>query len=41
MPKPLSLDIRRRFQHCIEDGLSGRDWQVNARLWRSGYCLAV
>ena len=25
MPKPLSLDIRRRFQRCLEDGLSGRE----------------
>ena len=25
MPKPLSLDIRRRFQRVIEDGLSGRE----------------
>ena len=25
MPAPLSLDIRRRFQRCIEDGLSGRE----------------
>ena len=25
MPKPLSLDLRRRFQRCIEDGLSGRE----------------
>lgn len=25
MPKPLSLDIRRRFQRYIEDGLSGRE----------------
>ena len=24
MPAPLSLDIRRRFQRCIEEGLSGR-----------------
>jgi transposase len=24
MPAPLSLDIRLRFQRCIEDGLSGR-----------------
>ena len=25
MPAPLSLDIRRRFQRCIEDGLFGRE----------------
>jgi len=25
MPKSLALDIRRRFQLCIEDGLSGRE----------------
>lgn len=25
MPAPLSLDIRRRFQRCIEEGLSGRE----------------
>lgn len=25
MPMPLSLDIRRRFHRCIEDGLSGRE----------------
>jgi transposase len=25
LPKPLSLDIRLRFQRCIEDGLSGRE----------------
>lgn len=25
MPAPLSLDIRLRFQRCIEDGLSGRE----------------
>lgn len=25
MPNRLSLDICRRFQHCIEDGLSGRE----------------
>ena len=25
MPAPLSLDIRCRFQRCIEDGLSGRE----------------
>lgn len=25
MPQPLSLDIRRRFQRCIEGGLSGRE----------------
>jgi len=25
MPAPLSLDIRRRFQRCIEDGVSGRE----------------
>ena len=24
MPAPLSLDVRRRFQRLIEDGLSGR-----------------
>jgi len=24
MPAPLSLDLRRRFQLCIEEGLSGR-----------------
>ena len=24
MPAPLSLDIRRRFQRCIEEGFSGR-----------------
>jgi transposase len=25
MPAPLSLDLRRRFQLCIEEGLSGRE----------------
>lgn len=25
MPAPLSLDLRRRFQHYIEDGLSARE----------------
>ena len=25
MPAPLSLDLRHRFQRCIEDGLSGRE----------------
>ncbi len=25
MPAPLSLDLRRRFRLCIEDGLSGRE----------------
>lgn len=25
MPAPLSLDIRRRFERCILDGLSGRE----------------
>lgn len=25
MPKPLSLDIRQRFQSCIEEGHSGRE----------------
>lgn len=25
MPAPLSLDLRRRFQRLIEDGLSGRE----------------
>jgi transposase len=25
MPAPLSLDLRRRFQLCLEEGLSGRE----------------
>ena len=25
MPAPVSLDLRRRFQLCIEEGLSGRE----------------
>lgn len=25
MPKALSLDLRHRFQRCLEDGLSGRE----------------
>ena len=25
MPAPLSLDLRRRFQLCIDEGLSGRE----------------
>lgn len=25
MPAPLSFDLRRRFQFCIEEGLSGRE----------------
>ena len=32
MPAPLSLDLRHRFQLCIEEGLSGREAALRLRI---------